>query len=247
MINLDKINFLSLPLTAVSGMEEVCFGAFSGRESALITFVNPQSWAKAEQNPEYVKALEQMDMVLPDGYGVTLAYRLLRREPCKRISFDMTSLAGPFFETAQREGRSVMLVGGKPGVASAVAAKLVNNYPRLKIVGMEDGFRPFAELSVSIMAKNPDAVIVGMGVPRQELFLVALREAGFKGLGITCGGFFDQYLEAERYYPAWIDRLNLRFAYRLYKEPRRLWRRYLIGYRIFAKKLFFSRLGFRLN
>ncbi|MGE3623585.1 MAG: WecB/TagA/CpsF family glycosyltransferase, partial [Bdellovibrionales bacterium] len=56
---------------------------------------------------------------------------------------------------------------------------------------------------------------------------------GYGGLAITCGGFFDQYLEGDKYYPDWVDTWNLRFAWRLYKEPRRLWKRYLIDYQFF--------------
>ena len=74
-----------------------------------------------------------------------------------------------------------------------------------------------------------------MGAPRQERFLLNLRESGWRGAGFTCGGFFDQVSGNGDYYPAWIDRLNLRFLYRLVREPRRLWRRYLVDYQVFLR------------
>jgi exopolysaccharide biosynthesis WecB/TagA/CpsF family protein len=69
-----------------------------------------------------------------------------------------------------------------------------------------------------------------MGTGKQELFLQGLANRGWHGIGITCGGYLDQLSGGFNYYPAVVDRLNLRFAYRLIKEPRRLWRRYLLDY-----------------
>jgi len=73
-------------------------------------------------------------------------------------------------------------------------------------------------------------VLCGMGVPHQERFLLTLKNAGYGGLMISCGGFVDQLAAAQRYYPAWVDKLELRWAWRIYQEPRRLWRRYLVDY-----------------
>ena len=69
-----------------------------------------------------------------------------------------------------------------------------------------------------------------MGVPLQERFLLQLTDAGWNGVGITCGGFLDQLSQGVQYYPGWINSLNLRWAYRLMREPGRLWRRYLLDY-----------------
>jgi N-acetylglucosaminyldiphosphoundecaprenol N-acetyl-beta-D-mannosaminyltransferase len=73
-----------------------------------------------------------------------------------------------------------------------------------------------------------------MGGIAQEDFLISLADQGWKGCGFTCGGYLDQLDDGLRYYPGWVDRLNIRFAYRLFREPQRLWRRYLIDYREFC-------------
>ncbi|MNN73388.1 UDP-Gal:alpha-D-GlcNAc-diphosphoundecaprenol beta-1,4-galactosyltransferase [compost metagenome] len=71
-----------------------------------------------------------------------------------------------------------------------------------------------------------------MGTPRQEDFLIELQESGWLGVGFTCGGYFDQLNSADGglYYPGFIDRYNMRWAYRIYKEPKRLWKRYFVDY-----------------
>jgi len=73
-----------------------------------------------------------------------------------------------------------------------------------------------------------------MGSLVQESFLLALMGSGWRGLGFTCGGFLDQLSNGFNYYPKLVNALNLRWAYRLAKDPRRLWRRYLLDYPVFA-------------
>lgn len=229
----QPIDFLGIPLSSGIGVEEVC-QLLGEKKPRLVTFINPQAWAMARKQPGYLSALKEMDAVLPDGQGVVWVCRLLTHKSCTRVSFDMTSLADSFFKTAVKKKISVFLAGGRPGVDEEVHTKLQAYYPELNIAGTMHGFGEFPAMTARIMEKKPGAVIVGMGAPRQEEFLLALREADYKGLAITCGGFFDQYLEANQYYPAWIDRFHLRFLWRLYKEPRRLWRRYLIDYQVFV-------------
>jgi len=242
--------FLGLPLDADADVQTVCNMLHDKSSPHGVTFVNPYAWAVAKRDPEYLLALGNMSLVLADGHGIACAYRWLLKGKCPRISFDMTSLADAFFKRALAENATLVLVGGKPGVGEAVGAKLVKYYPGIRVVGALDGYSPVETGIERIMMLKPDVVVVGMGVPKQESFLQALRDAGYNGFAITCGGFFDQYLAScgNRYYPEWIDRLNLRFLYRLCKEPRRLWRRYLIDYRVFLARAGASALeGMRKN
>ncbi|NJO34267.1 MAG: hypothetical protein HC869_15170 [Rhodospirillales bacterium] len=84
----------------------------------------------------------------------------------------------------------------------------------------------------------------------QESFLLRLRQQGFNGVGFTCGGFLDQYSIGKQYYPTWIDRLELRWLYRLIMEPGRLWRRYFVEYQPFVSgvlSVLTSRIFMRRN
>jgi N-acetylglucosaminyldiphosphoundecaprenol N-acetyl-beta-D-mannosaminyltransferase len=232
----QRIDFLDLPLDTGVAVEDLCQPLPKKSGIRTVTFVNPASWALAKRNTEFRAALDRISLILPDGEGVASACRWLTGLSCSRISFDMTSLAGPFFRKAEEQKTSLMLVGGQPSVDENMAEKLKTAYPKLNIIGTVHGFGDIAPKVAVIIEKNPGAVIVGMGAPRQELFLLALQDAGYKGLAITCGGFFDQYLLDENYYPGWIDKLNLRWLWRLYKEPTRLWRRYLVDYQLFIWK-----------
>jgi len=233
-MSVERVEFLGLPLDLGLSIESLCQELRHKGEPRLMGYISPSSWAVAKRNPEFVEALRQMTSIRAGGEGVARACQWLMDVRCPRISFDMTSLADPFFKMAIAEKATVMLIGGDPGVDEQMQDKLKLNYPELNVVATAHGYDEFAPKIAAVQQYAPDVVIVGMGSPRQEQFLIALRGAGYKGLAIACGGFFDQYLEADDYYPAWIDRWNLRFAWRFYKEPRRLWRRYLIDYQFFV-------------
>jgi N-acetylglucosaminyldiphosphoundecaprenol N-acetyl-beta-D-mannosaminyltransferase len=234
-----RIDFLGLPLDTGFTQQDVLGLLQKKGELRMVSFINPSAWALARKDAEYLELLKQMNTVLPDGEGVALGCRLLHELPCPRLSFDMSSLADPFFKAMEAQGLNLMIAGGVPTIDEHFHDKLMLTYPKLKVAGTVHGFGDFAPKIAMATTLNPDVVLIGMGAKRQEAFALALRDAGYKGLAITCGGFFDQYLETEsgRYYPAWVDKMNLRFAYRLYKEPGRLWRRYLFDYQTYIARV----------
>ncbi len=234
---LKRLRFLDLPLDVGADVDLVCAKLREQSGPFEVSFINPYAWAVAKRDPSFIETLEKLSLVMADGVGVVYACRALTRNPCNRVSFDMTSLADPFFRTLQDAKLSLALVGGEPGVDENVKDKLEAHYSGIRIVETAHGYDDLGPKVAAIMAKSPDAVLVGMGSPRQEQFLIALREAGYSGFAITCGGFFDQYLVADHYYPGWINRWNLRFLYRFYKEPKRLWHRYLVDYQVYVLRL----------
>jgi len=208
------------------------------RTPLLMTFVNPSSRSVAQAQSQFCNQLERFDAVLPDGIGMSVAVRWLHRLPATRISFDMTSLAPEVMALADRGACDVVLVGGVPGCAERAASRLTEVFPKLRIAGAFDGYGDVESRATQIAALNPHIVVCGMGAGVQEAMLLALARTGWNGCGFTCGGYLDQLAEGPRYYPQWIDRTHLRWAYRLAREPRRLWRRYLLSY-----PPFFAALG----
>jgi N-acetylglucosaminyldiphosphoundecaprenol N-acetyl-beta-D-mannosaminyltransferase len=110
------------------------------------------------------------------------------------------------------------------------AARIQEAYPGISILGTFNGYIPQNALVGAVRALNPPVVLCGMGVPRQEAFLVALADAGWIGAGFTCGGYLDHLSERFNFYPAIINRLNLRWLYRLAREPRRIGYRCVVEY-----------------
>ncbi len=225
-----------LPITATNISEVIDFVKRKPEHKAiLVSFINPHAFYLASKNEQYSNLLKEYDIILPDGVAVKKALAKVHKVPCERISFDSTSLALPIFEWAEKEQKSIILVGGEPGITAQAAEQIKKSYPSLSIISTLDGYTPKDELTKEISSQSPDIVICGMGAPHQEELLLLLKTSGWKGVGFTCGGYFDQLSSGMQYYPQWIDRLNIRFLYRIYKEPRRLWRRYFIEYRVFIK------------
>jgi N-acetylglucosaminyldiphosphoundecaprenol N-acetyl-beta-D-mannosaminyltransferase len=238
---MHKVQLNGLPVTTATGNEPILAAlkrSLVERTSLLMTFVNPHAWRIEEETGEHARLLRQFDMVLPDGIGVVHLLRRLHDSSAGRFSFDATSLYPPVLATLQEAGASLFVVGAKPGVAERAVARMRAAFPGVDFLAARDGYRDWAELEREILDRRPTVVLCGMGAPHQERFMLRLKAAGYAGVMISCGGFLDQLAEAERYYPAWIDRHDLRWLYRVYKEPRRLWRRYAVDYLPFLRFAF---------
>lgn len=137
----------------------------------------------------------------------------------------MTSMAKLFFKYASDHQKSVYLIGAEQQNIEVASKILSEQYPTLKIAGYRNGFFADEEERKSAVQKivelQPDYVIVGMGAVVQDLFLIDLKRAGFEGVGFSCGGFFHQIAKNRNlsFYPAWVNKLSLRFAYRMWCEP----------------------------
>lgn len=188
----------------------------------IYTPLNPVSYLNARKNQDIFRRL---DGIWADGYILTLFIWLFYRSKIERKTFDMTSLAPPLFEFASLNKKQIYFVGSETKDVTKAVQIIRENYPNLQIIGYRNGyFNSDSDMTKefdNILAINPDFVIVGMGIVAQESFLCKLKDRGFKGIGVTCGGFIHQTAKDQTkvdYYPYWIDKYNLRFLYRMYRE-----------------------------
>jgi len=245
-MELQKSSLLGLPVSQASSMSDtlrLIQERLSRRQSCIVSFVNPYAFHLRWRNQAYANALWQFDMILPDGIAVVKALRWINGITVERQSFDATSLFQPVFCHLSSQKKSLCLVGGRPGVAGLALHKMRQSYPGIDYRGVIDGFQPFEDIVNWVKSHEPDVVLVGMGAPIQESLLLRLKYDGFRGVGFTCGGFLDQYVVGTQYYPAIIDRLDLRWLYRLVSDPRRLGRRYLIQYQTFVFDVLWALIG----
>ena len=192
-----------------------------GRKRKFYTFLNPVSYLDALN---HVQQFSQFDGIFADGSLLVGAIKLLYGEKVKRYSFDMTSVAPVLFKYAADHRQTVYVVASRQEQVERAAEVLKQRYSGLCFVGLRNGyFNNEEEIEgevKKIVSVNPDFLIVGMGIIKQETFLLRAKDAGFQGIGFTCGGFIHQTAQDQiDYYPAWIDKYNLRFLYRMYKEP----------------------------
>ena len=217
------------------------------KKTTLITFINPLAAWLAGKHPDYVDLLTAFDFVLCDGIGVVVAAKILDGIELPRISFDGTSIAPRLFEWALELKQKVFLVGGRPGVAERARSAIMIRFPGLNVSTHHGYFPSMGDVISKIKESGAPFVICGLGAPLQERFLLELSASGWKGSAFTCGGYLDQISLDYDYYPRWINSLNLRFAYRLYREPRRLATRYLLQYSRFSSQVALELLRNRLK
>ena len=190
---------------------------------------------------------KEFDGLFSDGSLLVFSIKILYGKIVTRRSFDSTSLAPMLFSFAENSGKTIYIVASKQERVERAVNLLCMSYPNIKIIGYRNGYfysgtEEYEEIQ-RVVRLNPDFLIVGMGALLQEKFLVKVKEAGYRGIGFTCGGYIHQTSKNEiYYYPTWIDKLNLRFIYRMYKEPHTR-KRYLQAALIFPVRFILERLA----
>ena len=224
------------PLPLATAVEMYLADAAAGRARVYI-FVNGYSAMLRRSHDAYAYALEDSHAVgVVDGAAVELAGRLrgLHIERCPGPDF----LAAATRRSAEI-GVSLYLLGGNEGVAERVAERLTVDNPGIRIAGTE--CPPFgvwddevsARLVANIKASGSQSLWLGVSAPKQEIWAVA--QATALGMPIACvGAAFDFITGSQPRAPRWMRSLRLEWLFRLISEPRRLWRRYLIGNAIFV-------------
>lgn len=174
------------------------------------------------------------DVVFCDGAGVRLAARMLGGRLPERITYAdwLPRLAA----LAEERGFSLFFLGARPGVAGEAARRLRRLHPYLKIVGLRHGFfdhragSPENEAVVAeISAARPDVLLLGLGMPLQERWLMENHRRLDVGVVLTGGAVFDYASGRLRRGPRLLTDNGFEWLARLLVEPRRLWRRYLLG------------------
>jgi N-acetylglucosaminyldiphosphoundecaprenol N-acetyl-beta-D-mannosaminyltransferase len=177
-------------------------------------------------------AYEDASLVLADGISVMLAARLLRLRLPQRVAG--SDLVPALFAAAEERGPiKVFLLGAGPGVADRAAKNIASRWPAVTIAGTccpPLGFeRDTAEnerILAQIAAARPDVLIVGLGAPKQELWVHAHRDRIAASVALCAGATIDFLAGEKRRAPVWMRRAGLEWLHRLATEPRRLIGRY---------------------
>lgn len=207
-----------------------------------IYFVYANCLNVAYSDREFREVLNRADLVLNDGLGLEIAGRTLKKPfPENLCGTDFLPLV---LERAGKLKKSVYLLGGQPGIVEACGERLAREIPGIRLAGMESGFfKNEARVADSIRAASPDLLLVGMGVPIQEKLIDRWAAELPVRLAIGVGAFLDFYSGSVPRAPLWIRRRRMEWLFRLVREPRRLWRRYLIGNLTFLLHLLKFRLA----
>jgi len=202
----------------------------NGNDQTVVTMTNAHCVNISCVNPKYRQCLLAAGLNLADGVGLRIAGKL-KRTPIRQ-NVNGTDLFPRLCSMLEGSGKSLYLLGGRPGVAESVAEWVRGHYSDTVIAGYRDGyFLPDEEADVAgeIRRSGASVLLVAMGVPSQELWIARNLEAAGVRVAIGVGGLFDFYSGRIPRAPVWLRELGLEWTYRLLQEPGRMWKRYLIG------------------
>lgn len=208
-------------------------GWIAAKQSAKCVCVsNVHSVIEARLKPAFRTVLNSAALCVPDGMPIVWMGRYFGFQLRRRVYGP--DLLLEFFRTTQFDGHKHFFYGGAPGVPEALAANLADLYPSVRIVGMYSP--PFRSLSLSedtavvemINRADPDVLWVGLGCPKQEMWMDEHRERLNARAIVGVGQAFAIHAGVLRQAPEWMREHGLEWLYRLLKEPGRLWKRYLV-------------------
>ncbi|MEM7234897.1 MAG: WecB/TagA/CpsF family glycosyltransferase [Planctomycetota bacterium] len=219
--------------TMDSAVQWITQRARSDKQSQ-VCFVNPDSLNIAYKHKRYTEVL-QASRVFPDGIGINVACRLLGTSLVANVNG--TDMFPRLCKVAAEERVPIFLLGARPGIAQAAADAMSEKYPDLVVAGTRHGyFNADEEGGVidEINRSGAKILFIAFGNPRQEIWFAENSERLAPRVGIGVGGLFDFYSGRIPRAPMWMREIGLEWTWRLLQEPRRMWRRYVVGNPLFV-------------
>ncbi|MBM3266109.1 MAG: WecB/TagA/CpsF family glycosyltransferase [Candidatus Sericytochromatia bacterium] len=220
------------PIDATRAARLVARHLADGTPIQVVT-INAEMAMNTRADPALAAVIGQAGLVLPDGSGVVWA---ARRRGARVRKLPGVEFIHEICAACARAGRPLYLLGAAPGVAQAAAEVLAARHKGLEIGGVRDGyFKPEEEDAVleAIREARPGALLVALGVPRQEFWIARHQAALEVPVAMGVGGSFDVLSGRLRRAPGWMRALHLEWLYRLIQEPWR-WKRMLTALPTFA-------------
>jgi len=229
----------------------------------LINTINAHSFNQAQKDMLFAEALAKGDYLAPDGASIVKACKFLKgqSQPKERIAgwdlfvFEMQKLNGHTDGTDDSDPsrKRVMFMGSSEKVLAKIRERAAVDYPYLEIVTYSPPYKPVfsdednAAIVKAINEANPDLLWIGMTAPKQEKWTYQ----HWNELNIHChvgtiGAVFDFYAGTAQRAPQWWQEHSLEWLYRLIKEPKRMWRRYIIGNPLFVWNVLKEKYFYRM-
>ena len=235
------------PIT-VNKLNEYIANIIKNDQKASILNVNVHCLNLAYKDTALKQTLNKSDLVFCDGAGVILGAKILGYQIPERITYAdwMWDLA----KFCAENNFSLFFLGAKPGIAQKAAKQLLKRFPDLQITGVQHGYFNKSSGSMEneaviekINAAQPNILVLGFGMPMQEHWLMENADRIKANIFLTGGAVFDYISGNLNRAPGWMTGHGMEWLGRMIIEPRRLWKRYLLGNPIFIWRVLLQRLG----
>ncbi len=224
-------------------------GWITRRERRYVCVCTVHTVMQCRRSERLRSVVNASGMNTPDGMPLVWLSRLAGHAGVSRVYGPDLMLA--VMDRSKQAGYRHFLYGGRPGVVEHLRERLIQRYPDVQVVGTLTP--PFAsveglattETAAAIDGSRPDIVWVGISTPKQELWMSLMRPQLVAPVLIGVGAAFDFHAGSVAQAPRWMQRAGLEWLFRLGREPRRLWRRYLIDNPWFLFELFRQKAGLK--
>lgn len=242
-VSLPKLPVLTVDITVGSFADQVKVICDLGQAhtSSYVCCVNAHMTVEARE-PGFAQVVNGADLATADGMLVLKAMQWFHRVPQERVAGN--DLMPALLEEAARRGLGVYLYGSSDEVQRRIIDRAARELPSLRIVGRwSPPFRPVDQMDLAgdaqrINGSGAHIVLVSLGCPKQERWMATMK-GKVNGVMLGIGGAFLLYAGIDKRAPKWMRDLSLEWLYRLWLEPRRLWRRYVVTNSLFLV-LFFN-------
>ncbi|MCE5323552.1 WecB/TagA/CpsF family glycosyltransferase [bacterium] len=194
----------------------------SGKPHMIVT-ADASMIARAQDDNDLKNIINEADLVTPDGSGIIKGARILGTPLIERVSG--VDLARELCRMSAEDGFSIFFLGAEPGIADAAADNLAKAYPGMNVAGTHDGyFKPDSDSEIAGLVKESgaQALLVAMGIPRQEKFIKRYMSDMGISVAMGVGGSFDVFSGRVKRAPVWFQNHGLEWAYRLAKDPSKI-------------------------
>lgn len=206
-------------------------------------FLNAHCFNVSLDDSAYLHALTNSDLLLNDGAGIKIASKL--NAIALRENMNGTDFIPKIIEHSGVVNARVFILGARPGIADKAATTWKERYKNIDICGVQSGFFDDVDVVIqNIIDVKTDILIIGMGVPIQEIWLEKHRHQlhGVK-LAVAGGAILDFTAGEFKRAPEWVQKIGMEWLYRLLQEPTRLFKRYIFGNvrflaHVYKRKLF---------
>jgi N-acetylglucosaminyldiphosphoundecaprenol N-acetyl-beta-D-mannosaminyltransferase len=237
-----RIPFYNLSIDLLNEKEALlaCQQTLEGERTKALFFINAHCFNVAQKDKKYHGALQNADYVFNDGVGISIAGKMAGIKFPDNLNG--TDLIPKIIALGARQNKSFFLLGSKSDHVEKTKTNLEKKYPGIQIKGIRDGFfqqEQDAEIIHQINQLGIDILLVGMGVPRQELWIDKNKNELTTVRLCIAGGAIIDFLSGEiKRAPVWMRKVYFEWIFRLLLEPKRMWRRYLFGNIVFFFHIF---------
>ena len=218
---------LNQPIDTFTLDEVVFFAkmALSNPKQLKIVTLNPEMIVNAMKNIELQAAINNANLIVPDGTGIVWAFKTLNKNDLAKIErVPGIELAEKILESANELKKRVAIFGSTRTIIEKAAAIMQNKYPDIIIVKTTDGYHGIEkdlQVAEEIADENPDLILVALGSPRQEIWIKKHSDFFPKSILIGIGGSLDVWAGKIKRAPRWFRDNNLEWFYRVVSQPKR--------------------------